>query len=292
MLDEVLSAQNQLHYINLTRHNNMLAWLEMRSYLHTKGLIIFSRQEIFVIFIIVIDVMLAIFLLYRLMTSGGSGELDTADTFGSPSFMAFAYFFLLCTYALTRILKTTRRIEGLQRKQIALLAAQKFQIYYKRITWHPPEDEREDLDDADDSFSEGDPGDGDHTAYQPIIEQSEDDDDDDDDDDDIDLDAIPEAGDPDDDDEEDSESNSEEIKEDGGAGDGAATATTVPTDSAKEKSPATSQEEDALLLSNRQPTTKLTKVESRSGTNRPAHRRAQTHNFYNDMAESGQQLFS
>merc|ERR1719451_278316 len=50
------------------------------------------------------------------------------------------FIFLCLTYSLLRIMRTTRMIERLQSKQIALLAAQKFQIYYKRITWHPDEE--------------------------------------------------------------------------------------------------------------------------------------------------------
>merc|ERR1719244_1112807 len=69
MLDEVFSKDKELHYINLTRHNNMLAWLEMRCYLHTKGLIIFSRQEIFVVYLIVLEIVLSLYILFRLITT-------------------------------------------------------------------------------------------------------------------------------------------------------------------------------------------------------------------------------
>jgi len=141
MLDEVFSKDKELHYINLTRHNNMLAWLEMRTYMYTKGLIIFSRQEIFVLYVILLQVASALYLLQRLMSSelldDGS---DFKSTFSSPSVVAVFFMFLCLTYSLLRIMRTTRMIEKLQDRQVALLAAQKFQIYYKRITWHPDEE--------------------------------------------------------------------------------------------------------------------------------------------------------
>ena len=43
-------------------------------------------------------------------------------------------------------------IERLQTKQIALLAAQKFQIYYKRITWHPDKDSTNELSEGGDDL--------------------------------------------------------------------------------------------------------------------------------------------
>jgi len=157
MLDEVFSKEKKLNYINLTRHNNTLAWLEMRTYLYTKGLIIFSRQEIFVLYVILLQVITAMYILWRLMSG-----TEIENTFGSPSFAGILFVFLLLTYSLVRILRTTRMIERLQTKQIALLAAQKFQIYYKRITWHPDKDQQgaelsEGGDDYDPDWADIDP---------------------------------------------------------------------------------------------------------------------------------------
>jgi len=140
MLDEVFSKDKELHYINLTRHNNMLAWLEMRTYMYTKGLIIFSRQEIFVLYVILLQVSSALYLLQRLMSSELLDDGSYKSTFSSPSVVAVFFMFLCLTYSLLRIMRTTRMIEKLQDRQVALLAAQKFQIYYKRITWHPDEE--------------------------------------------------------------------------------------------------------------------------------------------------------
>eukprot|EP00484_Ammonia_sp_Unknown_P029384 CAMPEP_0197031808 /NCGR_PEP_ID=MMETSP1384-20130603/10684_1 /TAXON_ID=29189 /ORGANISM="Ammonia sp." /LENGTH=1173 /DNA_ID=CAMNT_0042461383 /DNA_START=139 /DNA_END=3663 /DNA_ORIENTATION=- len=137
MLDEQFSNKKKLHYINLTRHNNTLAWLEMRTYLYTKGLIIFSRQEIFVLYVIFLQIATALYILFRLMFD------EFENTYGSPSFVGILFIFLLLTYALGRMLRTTRMIERLQTKQIALLAAQKFQIYYRRITWHPDQEQQQ-----------------------------------------------------------------------------------------------------------------------------------------------------
>eukprot|EP01084_Bolivina_argentea_P120835 214225_1 len=139
MLDQVFSDDKGLHYINLAMHNNILAWIEMRTYLYTRGLIIFSAQEIFVVYVIFIQSLSAMFLLWRLM-SGTSVD----NTYGSPIFVGVLILFLSLTYSLLRVLRTTRKIERLQSKQIALLAAQKFQIYYKRIACHPPKDEEYD----------------------------------------------------------------------------------------------------------------------------------------------------
>jgi len=304
MLDQVFSEQKSLHYIGLTRHNNMLAWLEMRSYLYTKGLIIFSRQEIFVVYLIALEIFCSLWILYTLIATSGTDNF-LADTFGSPSFWAFLYFFVLCSYGLMRILQTTRRIESLQTKQIALLAAQKFQIYYKRITWHPPEDE-DHHDHDDDTFSGGDDDEDLLASFRDLDDEEVDEEDgvdivdtpdDDDESDDIDLDAIPP---PDEDPVEESESNSrsEEIKDD-----------EEIEDQVLEAGGSTTQKEEESLLNvsnadlipiDSQSTaqvTKLNDLQSQNiGTMRErlpsVHKRAQTQNLYNDMAESGQQLFS
>ena len=174
MLDEVFSKKGELHYINLTRHNNVLAWLEMRTYLYTKGLIIFARQEIFVLYVIFVQVVTGVYTLQRLL----SNSSDISETYGSPSFVGILVMFLLLTYSLLRILRTTRMIERLQTKQIALLAAQKFQIYYKRITWHPDKNENElseGGDDYDPDFDDIDP-----RNLPPMVDPVEDDSSDDD----------------------------------------------------------------------------------------------------------------
>jgi len=175
MLDEVFSKKSELHYINLTRHNNVLAWLEMRTYLYTKGLIIFARQEIFVLYVIFVQVVTGVYTLQRLL----SNSSDISETYGSPSFVGILVMFLLLTYSLLRILRTTRMIERLQTKQIALLAAQKFQIYYKRITWHPDKDSENEIseggDDYDPDFDDIDPN-----NLPPMVDPVEDDSTDDD----------------------------------------------------------------------------------------------------------------
>ena len=76
----------------------------------------------------------ALYLLQRLMcTELLDDGTDFKSAFSSSSVVAVFFMFLCLTYSL-------RMIERLQNKQIALLAAQKFQIYFKRITWHPDED--------------------------------------------------------------------------------------------------------------------------------------------------------
>eukprot|EP01084_Bolivina_argentea_P278567 475943_1 len=128
MLDKTFSNEQSLHYINLVRHNNILAWIEMRTYLYTNGLIIFSRQEIFVYYVIFIQTASAMYVLWRLFSGTG---ID--DTYGSPSFVGMLILFLALTYAMFRVMRPMRRLEKLQANQIALLTAQKFQISHSRI---------------------------------------------------------------------------------------------------------------------------------------------------------------
>lgn len=270
------------------------------------------------VYLIVLEIIFAIYILYRIIFASGSDEF-LADTMGSPSFVAFLYFFLLTSYGLSRVLRTTRRIESLQTKQISLLAAQKFQIYYKRITYHPPEDDGD--HDHDDTFSEGDDEDTNFMESLRRIEDSEPDEDeeedevvdgvggdvvangddngeeedDDDDDDDFDVDALPMAEDPV---EEPSESNSrsEEVKDDEDMDTPAKQLHSSSSGSTEENMLLNKPKDFLPLESNSKYLQKKESLVNLDAAGRARmrsmHRRALTQNVYADMEKTGQQVFS
>ena len=107
------------------RHNNAIAWIEMRTYLYTKGLIIFSRQEIFISSMMCITI--------GLLT-------DNSPLYESETVNGLFFMFLVLCYSLLKLLSTVRKVERLQNKQESLLANQKLAAYYCRITYHPGDD--------------------------------------------------------------------------------------------------------------------------------------------------------
>ena len=130
LLDPIFSKERGLPYLSMIRQSNALSWIEMRTYLYTKGLIIFSRQEIFVLALVLINVFTVIYLLYRLLT-------DNSPLYESETYNAIFFWFIVVCYSLGSLLRTVRSVETLQLKQEALLRNQKLKIYHKRITYHP-----------------------------------------------------------------------------------------------------------------------------------------------------------
>ncbi|ETO12304.1 hypothetical protein RFI_25074 [Reticulomyxa filosa] len=152
LLDPEFAVQRQLPYLSLFRQSNALSWVEMRSYLYAKGLTIASRQEIFVGALVCIDMAMACYLFYRLISgkSQNSSQLNQSETYNGILFL-----FFVIIYSLLRMLRITGMLERIQTKQTALLNNQKIKVYYRRVAWveekDTPEDETNDIvTDSDD----------------------------------------------------------------------------------------------------------------------------------------------
>ena len=66
LLSQNMCKDRGLPYLNLTNYSkNGLAWIEMRTYLYGKGLILFSRQEIFVVALLFVDFVVTVYLVFR-----------------------------------------------------------------------------------------------------------------------------------------------------------------------------------------------------------------------------------
>jgi len=100
--------------------------------LYANGLTIASRQEIFVGALVLIDMGLASYLLYRLITERFANNLAL---YQSETYNGILFLFLIIAYALLRMVRTTGMIERLQIKQKSLLNNQKMKVYYRRVAW-------------------------------------------------------------------------------------------------------------------------------------------------------------
>ncbi|ETO33536.1 hypothetical protein RFI_03566 [Reticulomyxa filosa] len=118
LLDPEFAFLRQLPYLSFFRQSNALSWVEMRSYLYAKGLTIATRQEIFVGALVLIDMGLAAYLLYRLITEDFHNNLLL---YQSETYNGILLLFLIIVYALLRIVRITGMIQRLQTKQKALL---------------------------------------------------------------------------------------------------------------------------------------------------------------------------
>ncbi|ETO20622.1 hypothetical protein RFI_16595 [Reticulomyxa filosa] len=118
LLDPEFAIHRGLPYLSFFRQSNALSWVEMRSYLYSKGLIISTRQEIFVGALVILDIGLACYLLYQLITEQ---QHDNLLLYQSETYNGILFLFAVIVYALLRMIRITGMIQRLQIKQKALL---------------------------------------------------------------------------------------------------------------------------------------------------------------------------
>ena len=111
LLDKSFAELRDLPYLSMVRQSNAIGWIEMRTYLYTKGLIIFSRQEIFVSSMLSLCLGLAVYLLYRAVDEVIKGN---DPIYKSESANGIFFGFLVLCYAMLRLLRTVKIIERLQ----------------------------------------------------------------------------------------------------------------------------------------------------------------------------------
>eukprot|EP01083_Nonionella_stella_P006391 18542_1 len=106
-------------FLSLTRRSNALGWLEIRSFLAVEGKILFGEQELPTLWLLVLAVSLALFVLYRVYLMEG-------NPLQSVLFNGTVVLCIICLVSLLRIANTGHKFETLQDTQVTLLGEQKF----------------------------------------------------------------------------------------------------------------------------------------------------------------------
>eukprot|EP01084_Bolivina_argentea_P114841 204370_1 len=119
------SAVSKDLFISMTRRQNALGWLEIRSYLEVQGQILFGEQELPTIWFITITCLLVFFTFYRVFFIIG-------NALESILFNGTAILTIICLIALIRVLITAYQFETLQISQEKLLSEQKFYMICNR----------------------------------------------------------------------------------------------------------------------------------------------------------------
>eukprot|EP00486_Rosalina_sp_Unknown_P004123 CAMPEP_0201576814 /NCGR_PEP_ID=MMETSP0190_2-20130828/22824_1 /ASSEMBLY_ACC=CAM_ASM_000263 /TAXON_ID=37353 /ORGANISM="Rosalina sp." /LENGTH=271 /DNA_ID=CAMNT_0048008097 /DNA_START=502 /DNA_END=1318 /DNA_ORIENTATION=- len=109
-------------FISLTRRQNALGWLEIRSFLACQGSILFGEQELPTLWMIIITCALGIWCVYRAYFFDPIQE----NPLESVLFNGLAILTILCLLVLLRIMIIAYQFEGIQTLQEKLVAEQKF----------------------------------------------------------------------------------------------------------------------------------------------------------------------
>eukprot|EP01083_Nonionella_stella_P035745 97488_1 len=113
------SAFSKDLFLSLTRRQNALGWLEIRSFLGVQSQILFGEQELPTLWMVLATCLLALFCFYRTFFYAG-------NPLESILFNGLAILTIIGLIALVRILITAYKFEGLQMMQEKLIAEQKF----------------------------------------------------------------------------------------------------------------------------------------------------------------------
>ena len=112
-------SNNENLFLSLLMNCNVQSWLECRSYLAIEGKILFAKQQIPTLYIIIIVISLSIYLLYRVF-------FINTDPFVSITFNGAGIFNLVCIGLLIRIAITGYAFADIQAEQEELLTQQRY----------------------------------------------------------------------------------------------------------------------------------------------------------------------
>jgi len=108
-------------FLSLTRRQNGLGWLELRSFVAVQGQLLFGDQELPILWMVLLTVALSVIVVYRAFFVAG-------DPNESILFNGLLVLMLICDIALFRLFLTAQNFEALQALQEKLLSEQKFYL--------------------------------------------------------------------------------------------------------------------------------------------------------------------